>query len=183
MPKLSEILFGKKEKMQQPSLLTGPQQQLFDQFLRMLSGQETGGMMGDVGNYYRDLMSPDSQAYSSFAAPYQRQFREDVIPGLAEQFAGLGSGGLDSSSFRNAAVQAGTDLTERLASLREGLRQQGVSGMSGMFQTGMTPVKENVLRPATPGLLGSAAQGIGSGLGMVGGMWGGNLLSPMFKGK
>jgi len=46
----------------------------------------------------------------------QRQFEEQVIPGLAERFTGMG--GQRSSAFRQQLAGAGGDLAQRLAGLR-----------------------------------------------------------------
>jgi hypothetical protein len=83
----------------------------------------------------------------------------------------MGSGGLSSSSFRNAAVGAGTDLSERLGAIRAGLRQQGAQGLQNIGNMGLGSFNENIHRPATGGLLGGFAQGAGQGLGQAAGMY------------
>lgn len=95
-----------------------PQQQaLFEQLAQML-----GGLSSQSGGYLQDLLSGNSEAYDRFSAPYMRQFQQEIVPGLAERFAGVG--GLSSSGFQNALGQAGAGLSENLASMREGLRSQ-----------------------------------------------------------
>src|SRR5436190_8080859 len=84
-----------------------------------------GQALPQLQNYYQGLMSDNSVDFDAMAAPEMRRFNEQIVPGLAEQFAGMGSGGLSSSGFRNAAVGAGTDLSERLGALRAQLRQSG----------------------------------------------------------
>lgn len=167
MANLFEMLFGKPERQQSVSTLTQDQEGLFAQLLQALSGQGAGGAFGESADYFRDLLNPDGQNAGMFEAPMNRQFREEIIPGLSEQFAGMGSGGLSSSSFRNAAVNAGTDLSERLGAMRAGLRQQGAQGLQNLGVQGLSPVKENILRPQTFGLVGdflsSAAPGVGMG--------------------
>lgn len=152
---------GTPGRYEQKSTLTPAQQSLFDQFLAAISGQGGGGAFGDIINYYRDLFSDDSKAFQAFAAPEQRRFREETIPGLAEQFAGMGSGALSSSGFRNAGIQAGTDLNERLGALRQQLRQQGISGLQNFAQGGFAPITENIYRKGQPGLLDFAGPALG----------------------
>lgn len=148
---------GKKGRYEQRSTLSPQQQPLFDQLQQALQGKGAGGAFGQAADYYRDLYSPDSQAFNQFAAPELRQFREDIIPGLSEQFAGMGSGALSSSGFRNAGIQASTDLSERLGALRQQLRQQGIQGMTQLGQFGLSPqFQENIYRPGQPGLLDTA---------------------------
>jgi hypothetical protein len=53
-----------------------------------------------------------------------RQFNEQIIPGIAQQFAS-NFGGTQSSGFRSALLNASTDLAERLNAQRVGLRTQG----------------------------------------------------------
>jgi len=93
-----------------------------------------------------------------------RQFREQTIPGIAEQFAGMGAGGLSSSGFRNAAIGAGTDLGERLASMRANLRQGAAERLSNIGSQGLGSFSERFYRPESQGFLQAMAPGIGAGL-------------------
>lgn len=166
MANIREYLFGQKERLQDINPLTGGQQDLHSQLLQALQAAGAGGGFGEAADYYRDLLSGDSQTQQQMEAPLQRQFQEETIPGLATQFAGMGSGGLSSSSFRNAGIRAGTDLSERLGAIRAGLRQQGAAGLSGLAAQGLQPVQEKVIRPQTMGLLGGFAEAAGKGAGM-----------------
>ena len=98
-----------------------------------------------------------------------RQFREEIIPGLAEQFAGMGSGGLSSSGFRNATVHAGRDLSERLGRIRAELRNQAAGNLSNLGQFGLGQFNENIYREKQPGLLGSLGNLTGQAAGALGG--------------
>jgi len=109
-------------------------------------------------------------------APEQRRFNEQIIPDLAEQFSG--HGGIGSSGFRNAAVNAGTDLSERLGAIRAQLRQQGAQGLSNIGGMGLQNFNENIHRPETFGLLGGIAEGGGKAAGSLAAngipkLWGG----------
>lgn len=164
-----QSLFGKPEQNYQQSTLGQEQQPLYQQLQAANMGQGAGGSFGQSADYYRDLLSDDSQSFNAFAAPEQRQFNEQTIPGLAEQFAGMGSGGLSSSGFRNAAVGAGADLSERLGAIRAQLRQQGAQGLQQLGQQGLGSFNENINRPETSGLIGGLAEGAGQGLGLAAG--------------
>ena len=47
---------------------------------------------GTAADYYRDLLGNDSADFNAFASPELRRFREQIVPDLSEQFAGMGSG-------------------------------------------------------------------------------------------
>ena len=160
----SKLFGGEKTKNYQQSTLGPEQKPLYNQLLAAGQGQGAGGAFGQSADYYRDLLSNNSQDQQAFAAPEMRQFNEDIIPSLSEQFAGMGSGGLSSSGFRNAAVNAGSGLAERIAAIRAGLRQQGAQGLQGIGQLGLGNYNENIQQQGTPGLLQGMAPGIGSAL-------------------
>ena len=99
-----------------------------------LVGQGIGQVGGNLLSDYFKQQSPAEQARNQLLqqlqgqAPYQRvnfdpiaqeeirRFQRDVIPSVANQFAGLG--GLNSSGYRQALTGAGQDLQTRLAALR-----------------------------------------------------------------
>lgn len=165
MPKLRELLFGSPARVQNVSTLRKDQEPLLAQLQAALQGQGAGGAYGDVADYYRGLMSDDSADYQAFANPMIRQYNEDIVPGLSEQFAGMGSGGLSSSGFQNAQIQGATDLSERLGALRAQLRQSGVQGLQNLANQGLqsysTPMQTQA---GSEGLLSSLAQGAGGAL-------------------
>lgn len=165
---LSNFFRGSPEKHERVSTLLPQQQQLFQQLMSAISGQGAGGAFGDSSDYFRQLLSDDPELMQQFFAPEQRRFQQETIPGLAEQFAGMGSGALSSSGFRNAAVNAGTDLQERLGSIRAGLKQQAAQGLSGLGGMGLGNYSQDVVtQQGSPGFLSQIAPGIGSGIGMA----------------
>lgn len=161
------MLFGQNEKFQQRSRLDQQQLPLYQQLLQSSMQPGAGGAFGASADYYRDLLSNDSQTNQMMAAPELRRFNEEIIPSLSEQFAGMGAGGLSSSGFRNAAVNAGTDLSERLGAIRAQLRSQGAAGLSGIGASGLGDFTNNIHRPATSGLLGGFLEGAGRGAGQA----------------
>ena len=145
------------------------------------------GGFGQAADYYRGNLGSTPQDYAAFAAPELRQFREQTVPDLAEQFAGMGSGGLSSSGFRNAAVGAGADLGERLGSIRAQLRERAAQGLQGLSEGALNPHtqwqqtqagSEGLLSQALPGLLTAAGTALGGPpLGALG-----NFAGNLFKG-
>ena len=180
--KASNFFMGTPEKRENVSLLTDRQQGLHDQLMNSLNQQGAEGSFGNIADYYRNLLSDDSADYNSFSAPMLRQYNEDIVPGLSEQFAGMGSGGLSSSGFRNAQIQGATDLSERLGALRSGLRQQGIQGLQNLGTLGLQPISQNmVTQPGTQGFISSVAPVVGNAIGSflggkLGNMFGGSAV-------
>jgi hypothetical protein len=137
------------------------------------------GAFGDVANYYRSNLGNEPGDFMAFARPELRRFREEIIPDLAEQFAGMGSGGLSSSGFRNAGINAGADLSERLGALRANLRQMSAQGLMGIGQQGLQSYTTQYQTPGSPGFLSSAIPGV---LGAVGTAFGGPILGAATAG-
>lgn len=163
------FLFGTPGSFEQRSRLGPEQQNLYSQMLAALQQRGAGGAFGSAADYYRNILGNDEESFNEFANPELRRFREDIIPGLSEQFAGMGSGALSSSGFRNAAVNAGTDLSERLGAMRAQLRNQAAQGLASLGQFGLGQFNENLYRKGRPGLIDSLSTGLGSALGAFGG--------------
>lgn len=172
---LGKLFTGSPAKARNVSTLLPEQTPLYNQAVNAGLMRGAGGAFGDTADYYRNLLSNDNADFDSFAAPELRSFREDIIPGLAEQFAGMGSGGLSSSGFRNAAINAGTDLSERLGAIRARLRQQGAQGLSNIGQMGLNPYSQMMTtQQGSEGILPGLARGVGQAIpGMIRGGFGG----------
>jgi hypothetical protein len=182
-----DFLFGTPDKIKQVSTLRPDQEGLSNQLVAAGKGKGAGGAFGTSADYYRDLLSDDSADFNSFAAPQLRQYNQDIVPGISEQFAGMGAGGLSSSGFRNAQVQGATDLSERLGAIRANLRQSGAQGLQNIGQLGLQSFQQNVQQPGSEGFLSTVAPAIGTALGTaVGGPLGGAIgggLGSWFGGK
>lgn len=144
--------------------------QPYQQKVQQQAASAATGAYPAAAQYYQNNLSNNPQDFQAFAAPEMRQFQEQTIPGLAEQFAGMGSGGLSSSGFRNAGVQAGTDLSERLGALRAQLRESAASGLQNIGKQATNPTSSlQQTAEATPGLAGFAGSILGSGAAAFGG--------------
>ena len=162
---IGKFFTGSPAKRKNVSTLRPEQEPLYEQLVQAGQNPGAGGAFGTAADYYRNLLSNNPQDFQAMANPEIRRFNEDIIPSLSEQFAGMGAGGLSSSGFRNAAVNAGADLSERLGAIRANLRQQGAQGLSNIGQQGLNSFSQNMeTRAATPGLLGNFAPTIGSNL-------------------
>lgn len=138
-------LLNTPEETANVNRFTPEQQAYLNQILAVLSGtQEPTGILG--------------QALSTEAleAPYKRQFQEEIIPQLAEKYAGIGAGSQSSSAFQQALGKSAADLSERLAYLNA---QQKQSLFSLLSQLGLTPQYNQYYQPSGPSAL---AQGLGA---------------------
>lgn len=180
---IGQFFGGSPGKMRQISTLRPEQEGLYNQLQQAGQGAGAGGAFGTSADYYRNLLSDNSADYNAFAAPALRQYNEDIVPGLSEQFAGMGAGGLSSSGFRNAQVQGATDLSERLGAIRAQLRQSGAQGLQNIGQAGLQNFSQMYQQPGTEGLLGAVAPAIGGGIaqGLGGGI--GNAIGSWFGGR
>lgn len=182
---LKDFLVGPKGKFEQISSLDPAQQQQLQQLLGRIDPslfsiqQQPSYQAGQ--SYLQSLLGGD---ISQFAAPYMRQFKEQTVPGLAEQFAGLG--GLSSSGFQQALGGAASGLQENLASLRGQLQMQALpqalqyAQAPGQMQLdlsklALSPYQQTAYVPGGPGLLQPLA-GLGAQLG--GAYFGSQFLAP-----
>lgn len=187
---LFDFLFGSKGKRENISTLRDEQLPLYQQLIGAGMGRGAGGAFGQSADYYRSLLDNDPQALEAFMAPEMRRFREQISPDIAEQFAGMGAGGLSSSGFQNAQTAAATDLAERLARLRAGLRESAASGLSNIGSMGLGRFSENIMteqptQGLLPGIFGAAGNAFGGPFGQAAGQglgnWFTNRFGPQFQ--
>ena len=158
MPGLKDWLFGSEEKMKKFDTMSPEQKQIFGQLMQLLSG---GGLQDSL-QLLQGMLNPESDVYKNMEAPYLNQFNEQILPGIAERFAG--SGALSSSGFGQALGGAGAQLQANLANLREQGRQNALQNILGLTQTGIsTPTQGYIQKQASPGFLSQAASGVLSG--------------------
>jgi hypothetical protein len=174
MANIWNMLFGGRGKVKQASTLNPMQQQLQQQLQSGLQGGPSN-MMG-MG-YLQQLMSNDPQAFAEYEAPALRQFQQQIVPGIAERFSGMGMGAQGSSAFGQQLASAGGRLSQDLAAQRAGLRQGAMQNLMGMYGQAMQPGFQNYYQQPTqgmfPGLIGGAGQGAGYGaMGMLGNYYG-----------
>ncbi len=185
--KMKNILFGKDAKLQRYKALTGYQKDYLRDLFSQLSDQPldlaSSPLYQQGSDYLSNLLSGSPESTAAFEAPAMRQFNEQIMPGIAEQFAGVG--GLSSSGFQNSAAGAGASLAERLQALRSGLQFQGAGQALGYSQAPFsqrlglaglglgTPAFGYTGMPGQQGLIGGAAPGMGQAFAMkamMGGM-------------
>lgn len=142
-------------------------------------GLQQSPLFGAGQNYLQNLLSGAPGSFDAFQKPYMQNFEQNIVPGIAERFAGMGTGAgaLNSSGLHQALGQAGSNLQTQLAGLHGQLQMQALPQALGYAQS---PI-QNILQAAglipgqfyeTPGqpgflqsLLGSFAHGAGSAVG------------------
>lgn len=152
-----KFAFGEEGKIHQVSNLRPDQEPLSEQLVQAGLKPGAGGAFGTAADYYRNNLSDNPADLAAFSAPALRQYNEEIVPNISEQFAGMGSGGLSSSGFRNAQVQGGVDLAERIGALRAGLRHSSAQGLTNIGQLGLQSFQTNHETPGTPGLFETVA--------------------------
>jgi len=136
MPSLKDYWLGRDAKIQK--LPTGtPQQEnfannLLNQLMQMQSGIYGGAQQafGQGQDYLKGLFGPE--AFQNFSQPYNQQFEQQVLPGIAERFAGFGanSGALSSSGFGQALSGGASDFQSKLAQLFSQLQMQATGQLN-----------------------------------------------------
>jgi hypothetical protein len=179
--------FGDKGGPQKIQTLSRGQKQQQKRMGRSLSESgQLGSAYGGALDLLKQYINPNSAMFGTLAAPYMRQFQEQTIPGLSEQFAGAGAlgGGLSSSGFGQALGAAGGGLQERLAALQAQIQQQAVQGILGQYnqvsnQYQNTPEFAYV-NPTGGGAVSSGLSGFaqGGGFDQIGNVFGSKAASP-----
>jgi len=158
-------MMGKKPKGYSSFSTLNPQQSgLLHQLLGSMNGQsgniQQNPLFQSGENYLQKILGGDT---SQFEAPLMRQFNEQIIPGIAERFSGLGSGAQSSSAFQQALGGAGADLTERLGALRGGLQMGAVPQALGYSQQPFTNLQQ-LLGIKTQGFVPKQKSGLQEGI-------------------
>lgn len=142
------FVFGSPSQTKQLPLLSQPQ--LSAQRVALGSGQ--------------DVLKNSPLSFAPQRAQYEKHFNEQVIPTLAERFAG----NLSSSAFRGALGNTTSDFQAKLAALESqynlGARQQGLKEL----QTGLQPEFQNTYQQREPGLLENLLANLAQGAGQAG---------------
>jgi len=112
------LLSSGGDKQKKIPTMNKQQQGIFNEYLKLLSQMQQGGLQNSLGNL-QQWMDPNSLAYQDFEQPYLTEFNEQTLPRLAEQFAGGAQGGaLSSSGFAQALGGAAAGLKSNLAGLK-----------------------------------------------------------------
>jgi len=181
---------GKKDKFSQIGNLNPQQNQQLGNVLNQANASgQAGGNYNLAEQYQNRMLQGDPEAYAQWAQPYETQFNEQMLPGIAERFAGLsGAHGnpANYSGFGQAIGGAATQFKSNLASLYAQIQQQAAQHATGQYNTlnslGLgTQAFQNAYQPGSVGALGQIASGAGQGIGQGIGQKIGTNFSNMFQ--
>lgn len=169
------------------SLQNSGQKNVLQQILSALQGQGSNIAQNPLfqqgSNFLQQFLSGSPESTAAFEAPAMRQFNEQIIPGLAERFSGMGAGAQSSSAFQQALGQAGAGLSENLQALRSGLQmqalpqalgyaQQPISNFQGLAGLGLGTQTKGYMPKQQP-FWQQLLAGLSGGVGQLGGQLGG----------
>ncbi len=184
------LLFGKGDSLEKVATGTQEQEGLHNNILAQAMGMSGAGGGNDRANqYFNSLLGEDQgQAFDQFSAPYMQQFQEQILPKIAERFAGAGA--LSSSGFGQSLGGAASGLQAKLAELFSSLQGQAAQQQYGQYnqlsQTGLNykPFKYAQQEGSggfLPHLLGAAGTAFGGPAGGAIGQGIGSGISNLFK--
>jgi hypothetical protein len=184
---LSGLFGGSDSKMKKLATGTKEQEALQNQILAQAMGMGQGGGYDLANQYYNNLLGPNSPAaFEQFSSPYMQQFQEQVLPGIAERFAGAGA--LSSSGFGQALGGAASGLQSQLAALFSQLQgqaaQQQYSQYNQLAALGLN--RDQFAYQKSPGSAGFAAPflaGLSGEIGKAGGNALAKNITDLFKPK
>jgi hypothetical protein len=173
MASVWDWLFGSENKLEKKP--TGmPEQGQFGQqliqWLQQMQGQ--GGGFNAANQYDQNLLQGGQEGFNNFAQPYNQQFEQKILPGIAEKYAGAGA--LSSSGFGQAIGGAASDFQSQLAQLFSSLQGQAAQRQQGQFANlsqlglGYSPFayhEKQGLPGLVPGAVNSFAKGAGNAIG------------------
>lgn len=181
MPKLSEMLWGKKDKVKKFDVLNQGQTDMLNQLLQGLMGQ--GGQFGEMFGEF-DPTQTTNMWEQGVAAPAMRNFQQRVIPSIMQSFADQGA----SSGLSNSLATAGRDMEENLNSqLAQYLwqaqmqhQQNRMQGLGlGLGTKQFMPYTQAGYAGLVPGFFQSFGEGMGYGMGKQFGGGGGGSPIPI----
>ena len=186
MPGIWDFLFGGDDQYTKLDTKTQGQNDFFNDYIQRAQSQGAGGY-NLANDYFNQFLGPNQgQAYDKFSQPYLQQFNEQMLPQIAERFAGAGA--LSSSGFGQALGGAASGLQGQLAALFSQLQgkaaQQQYGQYNQMAQTGLNYSPFDYRKkPGNSGLFDTLFSGIAGGMGnpIGAGLAGG--IGNLFKNK
>ncbi len=188
MAGIGEWLFGGPDKLKKIPAGTKEQQNLHNNILSQAMGMSSQGGGYDLAQQYiNNLLGLNQQeAFNQFSSPYLQQFQEQILPQIAERFAGAGA--LSSSGFGQALGGAASGLQAQLAQLFSNLQQQAAGQQYNQYNqltnTGLNyqPFAYHQ-KQGSAGFLSPLLGGIGTAMGAPIGSALGQGIVGLFKGN
>lgn len=139
--------------------------------------QQSFGHLGP-DSFLGRLASGDESQFEAMEAPAWSDF-QSVLGQLGSRFAGMGSGSMKSSGFKNTGTAAASQFAQKLQSQRLGLQNQAIKDLHGMSQDLLNQKPyENFYKKDEPSFWQKIFQGaLGIG-GDIAGDWASTLFGP-----
>jgi hypothetical protein len=130
---IGDFLFGSPDKLKKVPTGTKQQTQFGGTDLINLLQQmmQQGGGLDLANKYDQSLLGNGPEAFNQFSSPYLKQFEEEILPQIAERFAGMGA--LSSSGFGQSLGGSASSLQSNLAQLFAQLQGQAAGRQQGQF--------------------------------------------------
>lgn len=151
-----KFLFGEPPSVEKMSNLSPGQEDLHNTILGELKKMlAPGGGYNLAQQYNQNLLGNGPESFQKFSDPYMQQFNEQVLPQIAERFAG--GGALSSSGFGQALGGAASNFQSSLAQMFSQMQQQAAGQEYGQYnqqaQFGLgTDVFSNYEKPGSQGM-------------------------------
>lgn len=159
MPKLSELLFGGKDKIKKAKTLSPEQEELM---ALITEGLKTGqGPLADIFGGF------NKQAFEEgVTQPALKNFQENILPMIQEKF--IAGNQVAGSGMRRGQLKAATDLQSQLAALMYQAQQDAIKNRSEGLKTSLgTQTFQNIYQQGKSGIIPAFIQGAGQGLGQA----------------
>lgn len=152
MPKLKEILFGKKTKTKQLKTQS-PMQEELSKLINESLTKGTGAFSDLYGSFDEEKFN------KGVRDPALKNFQENILPSIQEKY--LGNDSFGGSGQERAKRKAGVDLQSRLAELLYGAQQGQLANQQRGVETALNVRPyENAVKQGSAGIIPSAVKGI-----------------------
>lgn len=134
MSRVSDWLWGGAPELKKKATGSAEQQQFGSQDIIawLQQAMNQGGGYQQANQYDQNLLGNGPEAFNQFSQPYMQQFEEQMLPQIAERFAG--NGALSSSGFGQALGGAASGLQAQLAQLFSQMQAQAAGRQQNNFQ-------------------------------------------------
>jgi len=138
---------GSKAKMKKVDVLDSKQKHMLHDMIKRFNPKALDIMKSPLykqGQSYLQnfLKQTPEQRFAPFEKSAMSQFNQQIVPDIAERFSALGA--QQSSAFNQSMDGAGSNLAERLAMLKEGLKGDFESKQLNATQMGMNYAQQPV---------------------------------------
>lgn len=126
---------GSKAKLNKVDTLSHKQKARLNKYMSMIHpgafDLSKNKSFMEAGNFLQGMLNPNSTENQNLAAPYMRQFEEEIVPQTAESFTQYDA--QESSAFNQAMTKQAGSLSDRLAGLQT---QNMLAASQGAMQYG-----------------------------------------------